>query len=91
MPKPLKRRAYLVAVHQNGEAVRVYAVLAVTADEAGKAAAPHVSREATIEIVGGLSRDLVKRLRLEPGDVRPVWPAGRSRSRGVNIAGYDVV
>lgn len=72
MPKPLKRRTYLVSVHRKGDVVRVYAVLAVTADEALEAAAPYASPEATVEIVGGLSRDLVKRLRLEPGDVRPI-------------------
>ena len=66
MPKPPKRRAYLVSVFQKRKAVRVYVILATTPGEALEAIALTVSPEAQLEIVGGLSRDAVKRLRLKP-------------------------
>ncbi len=66
MPKPPKRRAYLVSVAQRREAVRVYAVLATAPDEALEAIALNALPTARLEIVGGLSRDVVKRLRLKP-------------------------
>ncbi|WCS24200.1 hypothetical protein LOK46_24145 [Methylobacterium sp. NMS14P] len=72
MPKPAKRRAFLVSELSKRDVVRVYAVLAVTADEALEAVALQAAPDAEVEIVGGLSRDLVKRLRLEPGEVRQV-------------------
>ncbi|UIY43533.1 hypothetical protein [Methylobacterium radiotolerans] len=72
MPKPAKRRAYLVSVLPKRDVVRVYAVLAVTADEALEAVALQAALDAEVEIVGGLSRDLLKRLRIEPGEVRQV-------------------
>lgn len=68
MPKPPKRRAYLVSVTQKHEAVRVYAVLAATPDEALETIALNVPPKAKLEIVGGLSRDLVKRLHLQSGE-----------------------
>ncbi|MGU3664929.1 hypothetical protein ACLBX9_12150 [Methylobacterium sp. A49B] len=68
MPKPPKRRAYLVSVTQKPDAVRVYAMLASTPDEALEAIMLSVSPRAQVEIVGGLSRDLVKRLHLKPGE-----------------------
>ena len=70
--KPLKSRAYLVSVSQKREAVRVYALLASTADEALAAIAAVAPPRAKVEIVGGLSRDLVKRLRLKRGETRLV-------------------
>ena len=68
MSKPPKRRAYLVSVSQKREAVRVYAVLASTPDEALETVALNIPPKAQVEIVGGLSRDLVKRLHLKPGE-----------------------
>jgi hypothetical protein len=50
---------------QKHEAVRVYAVLASTAEEALKTVSANLSSKAQVEIVGGLSRDLVKRLHLK--------------------------
>ena len=72
MPKPPKRRAYLVSVSQQHESLRVYAVLASTADEALEAVSLNLSSEAQVEIVGGLSRDLVKRLHLKLGETLQV-------------------
>ena len=69
MSKPPKRRAYLVSVSQKREPVRVYAVLASTADEALEAIALNLPPKAQMEIVGGLSRDLAKRLHLKPGEL----------------------
>ena len=50
----------------------LYAVLSVTSDEALKAVALNVPPKTTLEIVGGLSRALVKRIRLKPGELRLV-------------------
>ena len=72
MPHSPKRHAYLVAVSQKREAVRVYAVLAVTSDEALEAMALKVPPKTKVEIVGSLSRALVKRIRLKPGELRLV-------------------
>ncbi|WCS28871.1 hypothetical protein LOK46_32705 (plasmid) [Methylobacterium sp. NMS14P] len=68
MPKPPKRRADLVSVSEKREAMRVYAVLATAPDEALKAIALNALPTAQLEIVGGLSRDLAKRLRLKLGE-----------------------
>lgn len=68
MPKPPKRRAYLVSVSQKREAVRIYAVLATTPDGALKAVALNVVPKAQLEIVGGLSRDSAKRLGMKLGE-----------------------
>ncbi|QEE41310.1 MULTISPECIES: hypothetical protein [unclassified Methylobacterium] len=72
MPHLPKRHAYLVAVSQKREAVRVYAVLAVTSDEALEAVALNAPPKTKVEIVGSLSRALVKRIRLKPGELRLV-------------------
>jgi len=67
-----KLRAFLVAVTQRREAARVYAVLAATPDEALGAVALVAVPRATLEIVGGLSRDTARRLHLKPGELRIV-------------------
>ena len=72
MLHPPKRHAYLVAVSQKREAVRVYAVLAETPDGALEVVALNVLPKTTVEIVGSLSRALVKRIRLVPGELRLV-------------------
>ena len=72
MPHSPKRHAYLVAVSQKREAVRVYAVLVGTSDEALEAVALNAPPSAKLEIVGSLSRALVKRIRLVPGELRLV-------------------
>jgi hypothetical protein len=72
MPHSSKRHAYLVAVSQKREAVRVYAVLAGTSDEALEAVALNVPLKSKLEVVGSLSRALVKRIRLVPGELRLV-------------------
>lgn len=72
MLHPPKRHAYLVAVSQKREVVRVYAVLALTSDEALEAVVLHVPPKTKVEIVGSLSRALVKRIRLVPGELRLV-------------------
>ena len=61
-----------MSVSQHHEALRVYAVLASTADEALEAASLNLSSKAQVEIVGGLSRDLVKRLHLKLGETLQV-------------------
>jgi hypothetical protein len=70
--KPPKRRAYLVSVAQKHEPVRIYAALACSVEEALEAVSLNLSSEARLEIIGGLSRDLVKRLHLTPGETLQV-------------------
>ncbi|MHC2109060.1 hypothetical protein [Methylobacterium sp. CM6246] len=72
MPHLPKRHAYLVAVSQKREAVRVYAVLAETPDAALEAVALNAPAKSKLEIVGSLSRALVKRIGLKPGELRLV-------------------
>jgi hypothetical protein len=64
-----KRTAYLIAVHQKRETVRVYAVLAATADMALTQVRAMATDAMEVEVVGGLSRDLAKRLRLKLGEM----------------------
>jgi hypothetical protein len=47
-------------------------VLVATSEEALKAVALNAPPKATVEIVGSLSRALVKRIRLVPGELRLV-------------------
>jgi uncharacterized membrane protein len=72
MSHSLKRHAYLVAVSRKRETVRVYAVLVRTSDEALEAVALNAPPSAKLQIVGSLSRALVKRIRLVPGELRLV-------------------
>lgn len=61
-----------MAVAQKREAVRVYAVLAKTSEEVLEAVALNVPPKTKAEIVGSLSRALVKRIRLVSGELRLV-------------------
>jgi len=70
MPHSPKRHAYLVTVSQKCEAVRVFAVLAGTSEEALEAVAMNAPPSAKLQIVGSLSRALVKRIRLKSGELR---------------------
>ena len=72
MTKAVKLHAHLVAVSIQREAVRIYAVLAATAPDALMAASIGAPPRSKVQIVGSLSRDLVKRLRLKPGEMRLV-------------------
>jgi len=64
-----KRTAYLIAVHQKRETVRVYAVLAATAETALTQVRAMATDAMEVEVVGALSRDLAKRLGLKPGEM----------------------
>jgi hypothetical protein len=57
-----------VSVTSNDGPDRVYVVLTGTPDEALEAVALVVAPEAEVEIVGGLSREMAKRMRLKPGE-----------------------
>ena len=70
MTKRDKRTAYLIGVQQGREAVRVYAVVTASRDAALAQVRALAADDVWIEIVGGLSRDMVRRLGLEPGEVR---------------------
>lgn len=68
MKKQPKRLAYLVSVKVTAEPIRVYAVLAGMPDEALKAVVLVVATQAEVEVVGGLSREISKRMRLKLGE-----------------------
>ncbi|MDN3571571.1 hypothetical protein [Methylobacterium longum] len=72
MTKPAKRTAYLIAVHQGGEAVRVYAVLAQSAAAALAQVGELATDDMQMEVVGSLGRDIVRRLGLKPDEMRLV-------------------
>lgn len=72
MKKRDRYRAELVAVNQRREAPRVYAVMAQSAGEALATVEAQASEGTSVQIVGSLSRDLVRRLRLNPGEIRLV-------------------
>jgi hypothetical protein len=67
-----KSTAFLIAVHQKRETVRVYAVLAVTAETALTQVRALATDAMKVEMVGALSRDVAKRLGLKPGEMRLV-------------------
>jgi hypothetical protein len=70
--KPLKLHCLLIAVEHRRGPVPVYAVLANTADEALDAVAVAVAPRSKLRLVGGLSKDLARQLRLKPGEVRMI-------------------
>lgn len=72
MTKPAKRTAYLIAVHQRGEAVRVYAVLSQSAAAALAQVGELATEDMQIELVGSLGRDIARRLGLKPDEIRLV-------------------
>lgn len=67
-----KRQAYLVAVTQRREATRIYAVVAASEAEALAALVGLAAENVRLQVVGGLSRDIVRRLKLRPGELRLV-------------------
>jgi hypothetical protein len=70
--KKAKRHAYLVAVAQRREGMRIYAVMAASEAEALAALGAHAAEGVRLQVVGGLSRDMVRRLSLRPGELRLV-------------------
>jgi hypothetical protein len=70
--KKEKRTAYLIAVRQKREALRVYAVVAPTAQAALELISALATEGMEVELVGGLSRDMVRRLGLKPGEMQLV-------------------
>lgn len=67
--KRKKHTAYLIAVYQKREMVRVYAVMDQTA-ELARAQVDALATEAMrVEIVGALSRNLARQLGLTPGQM----------------------
>jgi hypothetical protein len=72
VPKRKKHTAYLIAVHQKREVVRVYAVLAQSTAAALAQISGMSTNEMQVEMVGSLGRDLVRSLGLTPGEMRLV-------------------
>ena len=70
--KKEKRTAYLIAVHQKREAVRVYAVLTPSAEAALAQVSEMTTADMQVELVGSLGRDIVRRLGLKQGEMRLV-------------------
>lgn len=67
-----KHTAHLIAVYQKRETVRVYAVLAVAAEDALAQVRLMATDDMKVEIVGALSRDLARQLGLKAGEMRLV-------------------
>jgi hypothetical protein len=70
--KRSKHTAYLIAVHQKREAVRVYTVLTRSLAETLAQVDALATADMHVEVVGSLGRDLVRRLGLTPGELRLV-------------------
>ena len=67
-----KRTAYLIAVRQKREALRVYAVVASSAEAALAQVKGLTTDRMDAEVVGALSRDLTRSLGLKSGEMRLV-------------------
>ncbi|WP_162559853.1 hypothetical protein [Methylobacterium radiodurans] len=52
--------------------VQVYVAMALTADDALAVVAGSSTEITRVELAGALSRNTARRLRLEPGDTRPL-------------------
>lgn len=72
MKKRSRRKAYLVSVETRRETPRIYAVAKPTAEEALTAVAELAAEGARVFLIGGLSRDTVRQLKLEPDELRLV-------------------
>ncbi|QEE38776.1 MULTISPECIES: hypothetical protein [unclassified Methylobacterium] len=67
-----KRTAYLIAVYQKRQPVRVYAVMDVSAALAVAQVTAFATDAIKVEIVGSLSRNLARQFGLAPGQIRLV-------------------
>ncbi|GLS42563.1 hypothetical protein [Methylobacterium brachythecii] len=65
--KPGRQYAFLIAVQQRREATRTYAVMAPSAEAALERVNSEALVDASVEVVGRLSRDTARRLKLKPG------------------------
>ena len=65
-----KRTAHLIAVRHRREVVRVYAVVALSPKAALAQVSVMETDDMQVEVVGGLSRDMVRRLGLKSGEMR---------------------
>ncbi|MCE4226667.1 hypothetical protein HCU64_23270 [Methylobacterium sp. C25] len=63
-------QAFLVAVKQRREQVRVYAVLASDADAAVELVTESAADDVEVEIAGQLSKRMARSLKLQPGEIR---------------------
>ena len=67
-----KRTAYLIAVRHKRETPRIYAVVAASAEAALAQLDGLTTDGMGIEVVGALSRDLIRSLGLKVGELRLV-------------------
>jgi hypothetical protein len=67
--KRSKRTTYLIAARQHLEAVCVYAAIAEMPDAAVAQVRASMPQGTQVEIVGGLSRDMTRRLGLKAGEL----------------------
>ncbi|KAB1073639.1 hypothetical protein [Methylobacterium planeticum] len=72
MPKGDRYKAFLVSVVQRREALRTYAVVKPSATEALEAVEALSATGTKAYVVGGLSRDVIRRLKLRRDDIRLV-------------------
>lgn len=71
MPKSQKHKAYLVVVLRRGQPRCVCAVVRPTVEEA-LATTKAAYAEAKVYFVGGLARNIVRKLKLSHDEVRPL-------------------
>ena len=72
MPRGERSKVFLVSVMRDGEAVKTYAVVRATVVEALEAVAALCPADCTPELVGGLSRDTARALKLKSDDLREI-------------------
>lgn len=72
MSKTTPKKAYLVRVTQTGQADEVYVAVSRSAQHAIDAVAERGAGYQTVLLAGTLARDLVRRLKLKAGDVKPI-------------------
>lgn len=70
MPKAARCIAFLITVVQRREERRTYAVMKSTPDEALKAIREFSDEGTRAYLVGGVSRDTARRLKLKCDDIR---------------------
>ncbi|MEG9502895.1 MAG: hypothetical protein MIN69_13755 [Methylorubrum extorquens] len=70
--KKQERQAYLIGVDLPQQAPRVYAVVAETAQEALTRVEVLAEEGASVALAGGMAADMVRHLRLKPGEPRLV-------------------
>lgn len=70
MPKGARHKAFLVTVLVRHQPRRTYAIVKETPEEALAAVRALSTEQSRLYLVGGLSRNLVRHLKMKPDDLR---------------------